>query len=338
MSLSHLWWMSLILLGSFPCVAATSNALNKLKSVIEGIISEPRKLAIVVVCASVVVIAILIWLILTIARYMRKRRLRKSDGRRRVSPQSPSNDASISELEAARATTKVLSPTPSSNPPSRTSLKLPPGDTVATFNVGLPARLPSPQLSKRTSRASQIPDREPYRRPSRGRDNRRREVSYLPSLNIPLEGRRLPSSERRGPLAADEQNPSSDAALIACQGGPRRARPSVHWVSQGRSESRGRHRSNSTHRGQQSPIRDVEAVVLSHPITYPSKRVRSHSEQRPQDRVAGVSVMHRQAAVSRSLTDRNRQHANRVKLPDRYRRPSHPTLPLDDRLPLYAAK
>lgn len=333
---SHLWWMSLVLLGSFPCVAATSNTLNRLKSVLEGIISEPRKLAIVVVCASVVVIAILIWLIHGIAGCVRKRKLRKMGGHPGVPPPPLSNDASLSELEAA---TKVPSPTPSSNPTSCTSLKSPLDDDVTTFNVGLPTRVSSHKLSKRTSRSSQTPDCKPYRRCSQGQDSSRRDVPCLPSLNISLDGGRLPASERRGSLTADEQNqqnPSSDAALIACQDGLRRARPSVHWVSQGCPEGRGRHHTNSTRRGQQwgTPLRDVEAVVLSHTITYPSKCVHSPSEQIPQNCVKEVSVMQGQDAVSRNPTDRNR----RVNLPNRYCRASHPTLPVDDRLPLHAAK
>ncbi|KAI5999049.1 hypothetical protein EDD15DRAFT_128777 [Pisolithus albus] len=210
MPLSHLWWMSLVLLGSFPCVAATSKALTRLKSILEGIISEPRKLAIVVVCASVVVIAVLIWLIHIIAGCVRKRRLRKRDGRQGVPPQPPSNDASLSELEAA---TKVPSPTPSSNPTSCASLKSP-LDDVTTFNVGLPTRLTSHKLSKGTSRASQTPDRKPYRR--RSQDNSRQDVPHLPFLNISLDRGRLPDSERRGSLTADEQIPSSGVSWCQC--------------------------------------------------------------------------------------------------------------------------
>lgn len=232
-----------------------------------------------------------------------------------VPPQPLSNDASLSELEAA---TKVPSPTPSSNPTSCTSLKSPLDDDVTTFNVGLPTH------------------RKPYRRHSQGQDSSRRDVPCLPSLNISLDGGRLPASERCESLAAEEHNPSSDAALIACQGGLRRARPSVHWLSQGCPEGRGRYHTNSTRRGQQwgTPLRDVEAVVLSHTITYPSKCVQSPSEQIPQNCVKEVSVVHGQDAVSRNPTDRNR----RVNLPNRYCRPSHPTLPVDDRLPLHAAK
>lgn len=257
-----------------------------------------------------VVIAVLIWLIHVIAGCVRKRRLRRRGGRQGIPPQPPSNDASLSELGAA---SKVPSPTPSSNPTSCASLKSPLDDDVTTFNVGLPTRVTSHKSSKRTSRASQTPDRKPYRRRSHGQDNSQRDVPHLPFLNMSLDGGRLPASERRGSLTADEQIPFlSDAALIACQGGLRRARPSVHWVSQGYPEGGGRYHTNSTRRGQQrgTPLRDVEAVVLSHTITYPSKCVQSPSEQIPQNCVKEV--------------------------PNRYCRASRPTLPVDDRLPLRA--
>lgn len=160
-----------------------------------------------------VVIAVLIWLIHVIAGCVRKRRLRRRGGRQGIPPQPPSNDASLSELGAA---SKVPSPTPSSNPTSCASLKSPLDDDVTTFNVGLPTRVTSHKSSKRTSRASQTPDRKPYRRRSHGQDNSQRDVPHLPFLNMSLDGGRLPASERRGSLTADEQIPSPGASWCQC--------------------------------------------------------------------------------------------------------------------------
>ncbi|KAI6021024.1 hypothetical protein EDC04DRAFT_392450 [Pisolithus marmoratus] len=333
--------VTFLLTGALPCVTAAPNALKGLKSVIEGIFTEPRKLAVVVVCASIVVIAIFMWLVHVIAGCVRKRRLRKTD-RRGTFPQPLSSDISVSELEDAQMTTKVASPTPSrSNPSSCTSLKSPFDDAVNTFNIRIPARPPSPRLSKGASRG-QIPGSGRCSPRSQGQDNSWWTTPCLPSSHLLLKGEHAEASENHRSVAVGEQNPSSDTALIACQGGPRRAHPNVYWVSQGSQESRGRYHSNSSHGGQQRGtgpsvhFRDVGTDKLTHTIAYPSKCVQSPSKRIPQDYVAGVSVTQHQHAVSRNPTDTKRQHVRRVNLPNRYHGASL-TLPVNGRPPPYNA-
>ncbi|KAI5986430.1 hypothetical protein F5J12DRAFT_973730 [Pisolithus orientalis] len=330
--------MPLILLSVVPCVIATSNASRSFKSVIEGIITEPRKLAVVVVCASVVVIAILMWLVHIIAGCVRKRRFRKTGGQP-TSPQLLSNDISVSELGTSERATKVPSLTPStSNPPSRASLKSPINDAVNTFNTGIPAHLPSPKSSRRTSH-SQTPAHERRRRHPQGQDHGWRAVSHSPSSHRSSKGGQFEASEHYGSLVANEQNPSSGGPRYARQGSRRHACPSVSWVSQGCPEGHDKHHSNSSHRGQQhgTPLRDMETVVLTHTITYPSKYAQSPSKQIPQEHIAGSSIMHRQGAVSQNPSDTEQQrYTNRVDLPSHH--DASPMVLVNDRPPPYSAR